>query len=108
MKDVVVSNRLTELEQVIERGQTTFIEVGNALTEIRDKRLYKAEYKTFEQYCKERWHFKHNYAYKQMAAAKQVAALCTTVHKPRSEREARRLRAEAKAVLKGADTIGKC
>jgi len=29
--------------------------VGKALREIRDKRLYKPEYGTFERYCRERW-----------------------------------------------------
>ena len=33
----------------------TFYEVDNALLEIRDKRLYRAMHKTFEEYCRERW-----------------------------------------------------
>jgi SAM-dependent methyltransferase len=50
--------RLVEDEQVIESGLSTFIEVGWALTRIRDGKLYKAlsdGYKTFEDYCKRRW-----------------------------------------------------
>lgn len=35
--------RLEELEATIERGLTTFVEVGLALLEIRDSRLYRAE-----------------------------------------------------------------
>jgi hypothetical protein len=49
------SQRLAELEAVVERGLTTFIEVGEALREIRDARLYKASHGTFEAYLRERW-----------------------------------------------------
>ncbi len=35
----IITTRLAELETVIERGQQTFIEVGLALTEIRESRL---------------------------------------------------------------------
>jgi len=38
------SERLEELEKVIAKGQQTFVEVGMALAEIRDLRLYKREY----------------------------------------------------------------
>jgi len=50
-------NRLLELETTIERGLSTFLEVGQALLEIREQRLYRAAYKDFESYCRERWHF---------------------------------------------------
>jgi hypothetical protein len=33
--------RLIELESVIETGIKTFVEVGNALLEIRDSKLYR-------------------------------------------------------------------
>jgi DNA-directed RNA polymerase subunit RPC12/RpoP len=45
------SKRLIELEKIIDAGRQTFIEVGFALAEIRDSRLYKADFKTFEEYC---------------------------------------------------------
>lgn len=48
---------LAEHEQVIERGIQTFTEVGNALLKIRDGRLYRADFGTFEDYCRERWSF---------------------------------------------------
>jgi hypothetical protein len=54
MKDIV-QGRLFELEEIIERGQQTFIDVGRALAEIRDSRLYRQDFSTFEDYCKERW-----------------------------------------------------
>ncbi len=53
----IVTDRLLECERVIERGLNTFVEVGAALLEIRDGRLYKNDYSTFEDYCRERWGF---------------------------------------------------
>lgn len=64
--------RLDELETVIERGQQTFIEVGNALMEIRDSRLYKRDFKTFEEYCEIRWNWKRAHAYRLIEAAEVV------------------------------------
>lgn len=43
------------LENVVEKGQKTFVEVGDALTEIRDRRLYRKDFNTFEAYCQDRW-----------------------------------------------------
>jgi hypothetical protein len=63
------SKRLIELEKVIEAGQQTFIEVGTALAEIRDARLYKADYKTFENYCVSKWGFRRAHAYRIIEAA---------------------------------------
>ena len=69
------SKRLIELEKVIEAGQQTFIEVGTALAEIRDARLYKADYKTFENYCVSKWGFKRAHAYRLIDAADVVKDL---------------------------------
>jgi len=46
---------LEEREQVITEGMQTFIEVGEALADIRDRKGYKHNYGTFEEYCKQRW-----------------------------------------------------
>jgi hypothetical protein len=48
------AERLLECETVIEKGFQTFIEVGIVLLEIRDKRLYRQSYETFEDYCRGR------------------------------------------------------
>jgi hypothetical protein len=69
---------LAECESVIERGLATFVEVGQALLRIRDERLYRT-YKTFEEYCKERWKWGRNYVNKQIAAAEVVKNLGTNV-----------------------------
>ena len=62
---------LQEREQTIDAGRRTFLEVGQALIEIRDYRdglLYK-RYGTFEKYCQERWEFGRSYAFRLMDAA---------------------------------------
>ena len=53
--DLTVSEaeRLDACEQVIERGLATFVDVGTALLEVRDSRLYRVAYPTFEAYCAE-------------------------------------------------------
>ena len=48
---------LAELEGVIESGLMTFFEVGAALAQIRERRLYRETHDTFEAYCQERWSF---------------------------------------------------
>jgi alkylated DNA nucleotide flippase Atl1 len=49
------SARLDKLEKIIKAGERTFIEVGDALTEIRDKKLYRSDHSTFEKYCAVVW-----------------------------------------------------
>jgi len=49
-------SELTQAESVIDRGMHTFVEVGNALLQIRAARGYRlAGCDTFEVYCRERW-----------------------------------------------------
>lgn len=48
---VVRKTRLKHLEGVIRRGMQTFIEVGEALAEIRDDNLYELDYESFDDYC---------------------------------------------------------
>lgn len=49
------SKSLKQHEAIIEHGKTAFVEVGLALKAIRDGRLYRAEYDTFDDYCLGRW-----------------------------------------------------
>lgn len=67
--------RLAELETVIERGLQTFIEVGSALMEIRNSRLYRQSHTTFEEYCQERWDLRRSRTYQLMDAAEVVENL---------------------------------
>lgn len=60
--------RLQELEDAIHDGITSFVQVGQALLEINSSRLYREDYKTFEEYCHKRWGFSRSYAYRQITA----------------------------------------
>ena len=95
MTDLVVSPRLAELESTIERGLATFVEVGNALREVRDSELYKTDlgFDSFEHYCEDRWQLSRRRAYQLMDGAEAKVALCTTVHTdgPANEAQAREL-----------------
>lgn len=65
-------SRLYQLEETIRQGLNTFVDVGNALLEIRDKRLYRQEYSTFEEYCNKQWNFSRNYAKRIMRSAEVI------------------------------------
>jgi hypothetical protein len=80
-------------EDIIERGQHTFVAVGNALAEIRERKLYTMDYKSFQDYCKQRWGFMANYANKLIAASEVVDNLAAQVSTivPSTESQARPL-----------------
>jgi len=44
--------RKQELETLVQAGLEEFLRVGQALAEIRNRRLYRTEYPTFEQYVR--------------------------------------------------------
>jgi hypothetical protein len=73
VQDITVTQgettRLCELERVIERGLNTFVEVGNALMEIRESRLYRGTHGTFKAYCADRWRLVEAQAYQLINAA---------------------------------------
>ncbi|MBD2148502.1 hypothetical protein [Sphaerospermopsis sp. FACHB-1194] len=60
---------LDRLEKKIEKGLRGFWEVGQSLDQIRDKRLYRQNYKTFEEYCLNRWEFSRRSAYRLIQGA---------------------------------------
>jgi phage N-6-adenine-methyltransferase len=66
---------LVQCEEVIQRGIGPFVEVGTALLKIRDGRLYRAEFGTFEDYCRERWGFGGEHARRLMRSAEVVQNL---------------------------------
>lgn len=72
---------LTELEAVIEANAKGFIETGRALAAIRDQKLYRAEFSTFEDYCQTRWQFTRQRAYLLIESASVVTSLSTSVDK---------------------------
>lgn len=77
---------LDSCEQRIERGLRTFLDVGQALAEIRDSRLYKGTHETFEDYCRERWNFTDRRA-RQMIEAAEIGTMVPV----ENERQARAL-----------------
>lgn len=96
MDSLAISERqeLQRHEQIIQQGLNTFVEVGQALAAIRDSRLYREDYGTFEDYCQSRWGMKERRAYQFMDAAKVIKELesCTIVQLlPATESQARPL-----------------
>ncbi len=93
----LVSTRLRELETVIERGLQTYIDVGNALLEIREGRLYRETHATFEEYCLGKWGWGIRRAQQLMQAADVAQSLVPDANHgsplppPGSERVAREL-----------------
>jgi hypothetical protein len=98
-------SQLEKCETTIERGINTFVEVGEALAEIRNAKLYRAFHRTFEAYCDEKWKFSRQRAYQLIDQAKVVRAvadaagadLSTAVDKI-TEREAREIKGDLPAV----------
>jgi hypothetical protein len=65
----------------------SFVEVGAALIEIRDAKLYRDGFDTFDDYCSERWDFSRQRAYQLIDASALVGLFSTTVDTvPTSER----------------------
>jgi hypothetical protein len=62
--------RLAKLEARIEQGKLAYMDVGKALNEIREHRLYKdVEFKTFAEYCLAKWGFTASAGYDYCKAA---------------------------------------
>jgi hypothetical protein len=85
--------RLTANEAIIERGKNAFIEVGNALAEIRDQRLYRADFKSFAEYVDVKWGLGRSRAYQLIDASAVMKNLSTMVDTPPpgNERQVREL-----------------
>lgn len=67
--------RLKTLEITITNATKAFTDAGNALIEIRDKRLYRQHYKTFDDYCNQKWARDRRWAEYMMKAAVVVESL---------------------------------
>lgn len=89
---------LAQHEVVIERGKAAFCDAGNALKAIRDARLYRQEYGTFEAYCQQRWGMARRSAYQMIAAAAVVENVRNCAQIPANEAQARALAAVPPAV----------
>lgn len=69
-------DRLKHLENIISNNQYRFYEIGQALKEIRDSRLYKLIlFTTFEAYARVRWDIGRSQAYRLIDAYKVISNL---------------------------------
>lgn len=85
-------DELTRLEAVVEQFRGSFVAAGQALRAIRDQRLYREQFVTFEEYCAGRWGFNRNYGNKLIRGVEIVEALGTIVPKlPSTESHVREL-----------------
>lgn len=75
------------IESVIAAKLAAFFEVGFALIEIQQRKLYRAEFKTFEEYCRKRWDFNRSYAYRLIGAAQVCKNLSPIGDIPMPENE---------------------
>lgn len=87
---IAESKRLVELEAVITKGKQTFLEVGCALAEIRDGKLYRLEHDTFDAYCRQKWGWDRTYSHR-LIEASQVVQMLPMGNKITNERQAREL-----------------
>lgn len=63
------------LEGIIAQGLKSFVDVGNALQEMRDRKLYRDTHRTFEDYCREQWGMERAHAYRLIDSAQVVEQL---------------------------------
>lgn len=86
-------------KEIIDRGLDTFLEVGMALTTVRDKRLYRGSYDTFEDWCRAEYGWTSHRARQLIRGAEVVRNLqlpvngnnCSAFVLPASESQARPL-----------------
>jgi N6-adenosine-specific RNA methylase IME4 len=93
----IVGADFEHLERIVERGITTFVEVGQALGEIRDRRLYRdSGFRSFEIYVRRRWSLEVRHANQTIAASAVQSRLSTMAPQsdlilPKNERQIRPL-----------------
>lgn len=72
--------RFAELERVIGAGMKTFMQVGEALAEVRDTKFYRLDgYATFEAYVFKKWGMSRSRAYQMIDASETAEVLSTNV-----------------------------
>ncbi|WP_019585261.1 hypothetical protein [Deinococcus apachensis] len=90
---------LAQLEGRIRAGWQRFVEVGEALLTIRDRRLYRESHRTFGDYCEVVWGWSRQRAQQLIDAAATTHTLASTVGvQPENERQARELKEAARIV----------
>lgn len=74
----VEQQELDQFEEAIEQGLETFWQVGISLMRIRDKRLYREAWNSFEVYCQERWGMSDSHANRLIGSAEVVQDIKNT------------------------------
>ncbi len=90
----MTEKRLTDLESRIRRGLESFVEVGNALREIKDRNGFQLRgCKTFDEYCSKTFGFSERNGLRLIAAAETTKKVEAAIgEKPRNEAAARVLK----------------
>lgn len=66
---------LLNAEKTIKKGWNTFVEVGKALATIRDGRLYRENFTTFQEYTRDTWQYGRAYVDRLIGAAETIEIL---------------------------------
>jgi hypothetical protein len=69
------------LDKIVSKSAKTFVEASSALYEIRERRLYRAKYKRFEDYCQAVHQISRQYANRLIRAGKIHSEMGTIVSK---------------------------
>lgn len=94
------SARFRDLDTFVRKHAATFVEVGSALLEIREQRLYREQFDTFEAYCRDAIGMSDRRARQLIATAEVASNLNNLLNKtgtmvpvsvPTNERQARPL-----------------
>lgn len=83
---------LETLEDIIEGGLKSFYEMGVALKTIRDNRLYRKDFGTFEDYCQTKWKLNKSHSYRLIDSSEVISDLSPIGDKlPETESQTRPL-----------------
>jgi hypothetical protein len=104
MTNLVAERSLVELEAVVLRGRDAFIEVGAALVEIKERKLWRqvGDYSGFEDYCVRRLGIAERTARRQMTQARANRELPPA--QKVSQRQAERAKTAARAAPLAAES----
>lgn len=69
------------LDEIVFRAVKSLLGAAVALEDIRDRRLYRADFQTFEAYCQQRFNITHQYANRLIAADRVRRKMETIVSK---------------------------
>ena len=78
-------DRFTKLQSVVDKGLATFMGVGLALREIRERLLFRVTHATFEAFVLDRWDMSKSHANRTIGAASLAQHLKEVGIQPRTE-----------------------